>query len=141
MIDEDALTARLTALGPLKDAGPILELATPALRSRAETGDWVDVRFPRAGAEGNPEKSRELDRALEATLEDDEAGPDVALQALCRAIAAELAAGGEAKLSLGGDSYELKLHTPTRGGRAKLRLRNPDAAPADDAEEAEAVES
>ncbi len=138
MIDDDALKARLNELRPNGDADALLELAVPELRTRAESGEWVDVRFPRAGAAGNPEKSRELDRALDGGLDGDGAG-DVALQALARAAATALADDADARLSLGGDTYEMKLHVPTRGGRAKLRFRNPDAAPAEEAatEEAE----
>lgn len=136
MIDDAALKARLKDLRPNDDAEALLEQAIPALRTAAEAGEWVEVRFPRAGAVGNPEKSRELDRLLDAGLEGDDAGT-VALQAVARAVAALAADSDDATgqtLNLGGDTYELKLHIPSRGGRAKLRLRNPDAAPADEAD-------
>ncbi len=146
MITEDAVKAKLLELGPLKDIDPVLEAALPALRSQAEAGDWITIKAARQDdGRANPAMAAKLNTRLDGAFGDgagkdvdEEALQAIALEALARAVAA--ARSDEDAVELGGDRYELKLHAPKRGGRGTVRLRNPDAAPAEEPE-AEAEEA
>ena len=141
MITDKQLVKRLKTQGA-DEGDRIVDAAAAALGEQAQPGEWFTIKAPRKdNAALNRAKSGELDRAIASVFGkggDEEKLAPVALEAIARAIIAEIVEGGDKDgVTLGGVEYAARVSSPARGGRARLGLKAPEAEGAAEAAEGE----
>lgn len=151
MITQDALVARIKKLGPKVDFDALLAAGLSAL-SEADAGEAFGVKAPRKGTFfDNSVLNAALDAKLEANFgkggEEGEKAADIALQAVVRALMAEVSDKAKSKdearygagdVTLGDGTYGFVFLTPKKKGATKVRFENQSAG-GEEAAEAEAA--